>query len=346
MKKQIRVASRFIRKSFIMSGLAVCVWLVIGLSRFMSAPVLPSDDIPMRLYANQVRDDIGMTFAAAIERAQKSVFISMYSLTDRGLMSQLRTCAEGGLDVAVVCDPGASNQAPKRLGPKVHTTFREPLGLMHQKIIIIDGEEVWIGSANLTSASLRQHGNLIMGLKSRELADSIMHHLSLSHETTDEDTPHSFRVGQQDIELWILPMDVGALDRLVGLIESARTTLRVAMFTFTHPRLTDALIEARKRGVDVEVIVDYQSGSGTSGKAVRRLQRHGVPVALSDGMGLLHHKFAWIDDRTLVHGSANWTRSAFGRNDEVMTVVSDLGEDQQRLMRRLWRVLHLDSKEL
>jgi len=53
----------------------------------------------------------------------------------------------------------------------------------------------------------------------------------------------------------------------------------------------------------------------------------------------LHHKFAVIDNRTVITGSFNWSPSAAHQNDEVLLVIESplLAAHFTREMDRLWR---------
>jgi cardiolipin synthase len=43
------------------------------------------------------------------------------------------------------------------------------------------------------------------------------------------------------------------------------------------------------------------------------LEKEEIVVYLRRGKGFLHHKFAYINEKILVNGSANWTNAAFKR---------------------------------
>ena len=60
-----------------------------------------------------------------------------------------------------------------------------------------------------------------------------------------------------------------------------------------------------------------------AGSDIDRLQRAGIAVATDDGPAHMHHKFALFDDRVLVNGSFNWTRSASHANEENLLLTDD-----------------------
>jgi phosphatidylserine/phosphatidylglycerophosphate/cardiolipin synthase-like enzyme len=210
---------------------------------------------------------------------------------------------------------------------------------MHQKVLVCDQETVFIGSANMTTASLSMHDNLMIGLKSPMLARFLIEKVP--------GTPGYFQTsaGGQEIELWLLPDPRGhALVDLKKKIRAAKKSLQIALFTLTHPTLLDEIIDAHRRGVYVCPIIDMHSGLGASKKAVEALRRAGVRVLMSKGIQLLHHKFILIDGETLVTGSANWTKAAFYKNSDCLLVLHHLNKTQKAFMDRLWNRIESEAR--
>lgn len=306
-----------------------------------SAPVqLPGSNSPVQLYSNQTGDDLVQLYLNAIRSAKESVTFVIYSLLDPQIIQALREKSDTGIPVYIVCDAKASPGIVKKL-PKAQIVRRIGKGLMHQKILIIDEKQILVGSANMTTDSLKTHGNLVIGIDNPALAQA----LTAKAKSMDEEggsTPLSHRqttFGPQNLELWVLPDDPGAVKRMIELLRSAKKTIRVAMFTWTRTDFAEELIQAAKRGVKVEVVIDRYSGKGASAKIVRLLSQAGIPVYLSTGHGLLHHKFVYIDEEILENGSANWTNSAFRINDDYFIVLYPLTPEQQAKMNQLWQVI-------
>lgn len=304
--------------------------------------------VPIELYANQANDNLSHTFTTAIDSAQKSVLLLIYSLTDPQIIECLKNQSLNGVSVKVVCDAKASPHVNKLLGDQVQLTRRFGPGLMHQKILVVDEERVWLGSANMTSDSLRMHGNLVTAL----ISESLAQHIHRKAETLDIEGHGApflndiFTIGGQPIELWFLPDDHKAVLRIKNLIRGAKKTIRVAMFTFTRQDFAQALIDAERRGVRTEIVVDHTSGKGSSSKVVKTLKDSGIDISLSLAGPLLHHKFLYIDDQVLVNGSANWTKAAFNHNDDCFIVMHKLTEQQNDQMENLWRIIRKNSIRL
>lgn len=306
---------------------------------------VPAEDHPIELYANQSRDDLTTTFTSAICSAEHSVTLLIYSLTDPSIISCLnKKCAEG-VPVHVVCDATGSPEISKKLNENITLIRRFGPGLMHQKILVIDNEKTWLGSANMTTESLRLHGNLVHAIHSRHFAETIMKKASAMQEEGKAPPVREaqFRLGGQEVELWFLPENKRASVRIKDLIRQATKTLKVAMFTWTRYDFANTVIDAAKRGVQTEVVIDRKQGMGSGAAIVKLLKDNNINVSLSEGNALLHHKFLYIDGDTLVNGSANWTKRAFTQNDDCFIVVHDLTMQQNQQMDALWSSIKRES---
>lgn len=299
------------------------------------------------LYASQLDGDLTHTFTSAIKEANQSVLLIVYSLTDPKIIACLKEKSRQGIPVKVICDAKASPYIDSKLGPKVQTTRRFGPGLMHQKILVVDNKKTWIGSANMTSDSLRLHGNLVTGFDSPHLAENII----AKAQTIDVEgrgpafNHQDFNIGGQLVELWFLPDNKEASLKIKSLIRGAQKTLRIAMFTWTRYDLAKAVIAAAKRGVDTQVVIDHYSGKGASEIVVKMLKENGVDIALSRGGPLLHHKFMYIDGNTLVNGSANWTKAAFTQNDDCFIVINGITNEQKMKMDSVWQTIWKESSK-
>ena len=111
-------------------------------------------------------------------------------------------------------------------------------------------------------------------------------------------------------------------DQIETLLESARRSADICVFTITDDRLSRAIVDAHRRGVRVRVISDDDKAFDR-GSDVHRLRDSGVQVRVDKTDKHMHHKFALFDHTTLLTGSYNWTRSAFKENEENIIVVDD-----------------------
>jgi len=183
---------------------------------------------------------------------------------------------------------------------------------MHEKIWIIDQKRLFLGSANLTSSSLKMHDNLMVGLYCPDLAEA------LSGKRVKEITT---RVGERDLHYFSLPSQK-ALETLIETLDGAEKKVTIALFTFTHPQLIEKLVELHKRGVEISLTLDGTTARGASKKAKEFLEKEGIRVKVSKGRELFHHKWAEIDNKNFIIGSANWTKSAFNKNRDFILFIN------------------------
>jgi phosphatidylserine/phosphatidylglycerophosphate/cardiolipin synthase-like enzyme len=78
--------------------------------------------------------------------------------------------------------------------------------------------------------------------------------------------------------LIVLPDD--SAQPILDAINRATKTLRVKMFLFSHPELLKAVIEAKKRGVHVRVMLNpaRRSGQSENAEAYKKLKAAGIDV--------------------------------------------------------------------
>jgi phosphatidylserine/phosphatidylglycerophosphate/cardiolipin synthase-like enzyme len=121
------------------------------------------------------------------------------------------------------------------------------------------------------------------------------------------------------------------LRAIVRLIEEARGSIDVCVFTVTDDRITRALLAAHARGVRLRVVSDDDKALDP-GSDMRRLVDAGIAVRLDRTEAHMHHKFALFDRLRLLTGSYNWTRSAAEVNHENVLV-----SDEPRLVQPFGR---------
>ena len=123
--------------------------------------------------------------------------------------------------------------------------------------------------------------------------------------------------------LLILPEATAA--PLVALIAAAKSTIRIKMFVFTDPSLLGAVIDARKRGVEVRVMLNAARRSGESDNDESRKTLEAAAVTVLDSnpaFDLTHEKSLVVDDARAAVMSLNWeTRNVTETRDYA--VVTD-----------------------
>ena len=280
--------------------------------------------------ADSLRGGPDARLGEAIDAARYSVDVAIYHLNLWSVRDALLRAAERGVRVRLVVesdgifDPEVQDLI--QAGIPVLGDRREPL--MHHKFTVIDEIEVWTGSMNYSVGSAYRDNNVLLRIRDRAVAENYrrefdeMFNDDLFGPLSAADTPHPrVVIGTVTVETYFAPED-GVARRLIELIAGARSEVDVLAFTFTSDPLTEALLEAAGRGINVRGVFERDQAEA-AGSDVRRLQQAGLDVRLDNSQGTLHHKLLLIDGRVVATGSYNFTRGAEQANDENLVILDD-----------------------
>lgn len=150
----------------------------------------------------------------------------------------------------------------------------------------------------------------------------------------------TFAYAKPDVEVGFSPSMGGksALNVVVGAIESAQKEVLVAAYSFTSKPIALALVNAKKRGVNVMVVAD-KKGNTAKYSAVTFLANEGVPVRLNGNYAIMHNKYIVIDGRDVETGSFNYTQAAAKSNAEnalILRGVPELAISYANNFNKLW----------
>lgn len=101
-----------------------------------------------------------------------------------------------------------------------------------------------------------------------------------------------------------------ALQLVLNTIVTAQQSIRLMGYSFTSPEVTRALIQAKQRGIDVRVVLDWKANSakGSAGVAAMNLLANaGIPVRTVSQFKIMHDKVIITDGRNVETGSFNYS---------------------------------------
>jgi phosphatidylserine/phosphatidylglycerophosphate/cardiolipin synthase-like enzyme len=112
----------------------------------------------------------------------------------------------------------------------------------------------------------------------------------------------------------------GCMDAVVREIKHARHEILVQAYSFTADPLTYGLIEAKKRGVDVKVLLDKSNEKESYSDLRIFLENDLIPLVDAEH-AIAHNKVMIIDQKVLITGSYNFTNQAEHENAENLLVI-------------------------
>ncbi len=115
------------------------------------------------------------------------------------------------------------------------------------------------------------------------------------------------------------------IDKLIGYIDAAQTSIDLAVFETNLTPVAEALIRAHERGVAVRWLTDDENGRDADGEEGRGqfalLEAGGIPIRDDLRSAFMHNKFILIDSRILWTGSMNLTTNDVFRNNNNVVVL-------------------------
>jgi phosphatidylserine/phosphatidylglycerophosphate/cardiolipin synthase-like enzyme len=120
----------------------------------------------------------------------------------------------------------------------------------------------------------------------------------------------------------------GPDEALVQAIDQARLSVDVAVYELDLSSVSNALINAHRRGVTVRVVTESDN-MDTADSKIPALKEAGIPVIGDRREGLMHNKFTVIDHSEVWGGSMNYTTNDAYRNDNNLIRIrsTKLAED-------------------
>jgi len=116
--------------------------------------------------------------------------------------------------------------------------------------------------------------------------------------------------------------EAGSEALVIRVINASTRSIRLAAYSFTSPTVVRALLNAKKRGVDVQVVVDEKGNkSKASIAALNLLVNAGIPARTIATYAIHHDKYIVSDERHVQTGSFNYSQSAAKKNSENVIVI-------------------------
>ena len=112
----------------------------------------------------------------------------------------------------------------------------------------------------------------------------------------------------------------GCQDAVVREVNKARREVLVMAYSFTNDAITNALVEAKKRGLTVDILLDH-SNEKEQYSELQVFLKHGLDPHIDADHPIAHNKIIIIDKRTVITGSFNFTNQAEHENAENLLVI-------------------------
>ncbi len=308
-------------------------------------------------------NEIFPAMLAAIEEAKSSIdFVTFVywtgDIADR-FAKALAAKARHGVRVRVVLDGfgslpmedrlieemRAAGAVVERFRPVVRWKFWESDHRTHRKILVVDDKVAFTGGVGIADewggdaatpgewrdTHFRIRGPSVLGLRAAFLTDwrDAGHRIDQADIAVSPPSRNgAMRVGVVDGSAQIGFNDAERLLEAAIAAAEKRIVVQTPYFNPT-PELTEALIEARHRRVEVDILVpgphiDKRISAVVAQDHYYPLVDHGIRVWVYQRT-MMHVKVVLIDDELAIVGSVNVNRRSVEKDEEVALVVIDPG---------------------
>lgn len=266
-----------------------------------------------------------------ISSANNSIDFAIYGYTKiPALQKALENAQNRGVKIRFVYDSDKQNNniypdtnyLAKIFTNNNHDTTKS---IMHDKFFIFDNQKVLTGSANISSTDMSGfNSNAIVIIDSPQLAQIYSKEFEQMYNGKFHKSKSKIKNKDYDerISVYFSPKDKAITKQVIPLIDNAQKYIYMPDFLVTHKELSDSLINARKRGVAVRLVLDATNTHGGASK-LKVLRQNGIQVKTENLAGKLHSKSIIIDDMYTIIGSMNFSKSGEGVNDENLLIIKD-----------------------
>ncbi len=284
--------------------------MIIGVSSLKAIPKETGSEIEVYFCP---REDCETVLVEIIKDGGKSVHCAFFDLKLKKVIDELK---KKGRDVKLVVDRDNSKHV-KGLN-FVRTDNRK--AFMHNKFCVIDRKKIITGSMNPTDNGAHKNNNNLVVVESKHLAKNY-------EEEFEELWGGKFGKGREIkyskimyngklIENCFCPED-DCEKKVIESLSKAEKSVHFMVFSFTSVKIGDYLISRK----DLTVKGIFEKMQNSKWSQYRRMD--GMKVKLDNNPKFLHHKVFIIDNKTVITGSYNPTKSGNERNDENVLIIHD-----------------------
>jgi phosphatidylserine/phosphatidylglycerophosphate/cardiolipin synthase-like enzyme len=123
------------------------------------------------------------------------------------------------------------------------------------------------------------------------------------------------------IEVFFSPKG-GCTEAVVQELNLAKSTIYVQAYSFTSKPIAAALVNALRRGVKVQAIMDKSQRKEKYSEADFLAHNH-ITTFIDSQHAIAHNKIIVVDERVVLTGSFNFTRAAEESNAENLLLITD-----------------------
>ena len=305
--------------------------------------------IPNSLASTNTTTSFGKELIKLIDNASNEISFAIYGLRGQdNILDALIEAQKRGVLVQGVVDSDTHNKNYYSDTKQLYKYFKivsdHKSAIMHNKFFVIDRSIVWTGSSNVSDTGTGGYNaNNALIISDVNIANVYLeefHQMFYEKKfNTHKDllTYENIQTEDSVVSIYFSPKSNTYENGIQELIKNAKQYIYIPIFYLTHKGLAQDLIKAKQRGVEIKIILDA-TAAGNKYSVHRLLREKGIDVKVENFGGKMHIKSIIVDDKYIVSGSMNLTKSGNSKNDENTIIIknSDLAQQYKKYFLKLW----------
>jgi len=305
---------------------------------------------PVNPFSSQATGGVDGPLVEAIDSARLSIDVAAYSISLNSVRFALINAHKRGVTVRMVMESTnmdrSDPQALIEAGIPIVGDKRD--GLMHDKFMVIDKSEVWLGSMNFTDSGAYEDNNHLFRIRSTKISENYtkeFEEMFLENrfgENVLSETPHpTLTIDGTRVDTFFSPDD-GVASQIATVLSGAEESIYFLAFSFTSNDLGAIVRDKAEAGLTIAGVMDEEQVSSNQGTEYDPFKQAELDVRIDGNEGQMHHKVFIVDEKIVVLGSYNFSQSAETRNDENILIIYNEAIAEQLMMEfhRVWEVAH------
>ncbi len=305
---------------------------------------------PANPFSSQATGGVDGPLVEAIDSARLSIDVAAYSITLNSFRNALLNAHDRGVTVRLVMESTNmdTSDVERLLEAGIPIIGDREDGLMHDKFVVIDKSEVWLGSMNFTDSGTYEDNNHLIRIFSTDMAENYAKEFEEMFtddrfgENIARETPHpSLTLDGTQVDTFFSPDD-GVASQIASVLSEAEESIYFLAFSFTSNEFGEIVREKAEAGLVVQGVMDDEQIASNQGTEFDPFRQMGLDVRIDGNDGQMHHKVFIVDESVVVLGSYNFSRAAEERNDENILIIYNEAIAEQFMMefQRVWRLAH------
>lgn len=274
------------------------------------------------------RNDFCKRLVKEINGAKNSIDVAIYGFGEqKEIYEALLSAKNRGVKIRAVVDYAKNIDEMFSYNSNFRQEFNpkenKMPSIMHNKFFIFDDELLINGSANISSTgSGGYNSNIAVAIADKEIIKAYKSEFEQMYTMRFSTLKKKNNYSSSKFSAYFSPNGNVYQEAILPNIQNAKEKIYVSAFYLTDKNLIEELILAKKRGVEVLVILDATSANNFKDR-LAKLRNNAIPAVVENWGGKNHEKTIVIDNEILILGSCNFSKSGFYKNDENILVIKD-----------------------